>query len=329
MAMTRREFASRAVQGTLALAALGAAPAEKPKPSGERPMLPAVDTHQHLWDLTRLRPPWLKGAGELNRSYVMKDYLEATAGLSVAKAVYMEVDVAPEDKLAEAEYVVGLCQRKDNPTCAAVIGARVADAGFKDYITRFKGSPYVKGVRQIFSREGQCLEDAFVKGIRLLGELGLSFDICTAPALLADATKLVELCPETRFVVDHCGNINPMNLRPGGDRAAADAWRRDMARLAKAGDRIVCKLSGIVASLPRGKWSPDDLAPTINACIELFGPGRAIWASDWPVCTRGATLGEWLAAFREIISPRPEPDQRKLLHDNAMRFYGLSKTSAA
>jgi predicted TIM-barrel fold metal-dependent hydrolase len=253
----------------------------------------------------------------------MRDYLEATKGLNVVKAVYMEVDVAPEDKLAEVEYVVGLCKEKDNPTCAAVIGGRVAEPGFKDYISRFKGSPYVKGVRQIIGKAGQCLDDAFVKGVRLLGELGLSFDICTGPALLGEAAKLVELCPDTRFVVDHCGNVPPRSLLPGGDRVVADAWRRNMARLAKAGDRIICKLSGIVASLPRGKWSPDDLAPAINACIETFGPERCVWASDWPVCTRGATLREWLTAFRQIIASRPEAEQRKLLHDNAMRFYGL------
>lgn len=287
-------------------------------------MLPAVDTHQHLWDLERLRPPWLKGAGELNRPFVMKDYLEATAGLNVARAVYMEVAVAPEDKLAEAEYVLDLCQRKDTPTCAAVIGARVDAPGFKDYIGRFKGSPYVKGVREIFQRPGQCLEDSFVAGIRLLGELGMSFDLCTRPALLAEAAKLVELCPGTRFVVDHCGNVPPKALLPGGERAVADAWRRDMARLAKAGERILCKLSGIVASLPKGQWSPDDLAPAINACIETFGPDRCTWASDWPVCTRGATLREWLTAFRQIIATRPEPEQRKLLHDNAVRFYALA-----
>lgn len=294
-------------------------------------MLPVVDTHQHLWDLAKLRLPWLKGAGELNRSFVMKDYLAATAGQSVVKAVYMEVDVAPEDKLAEAEYVIGLCERKDNPTCGAVIGGRVAEPGFKDYISRFKGSPWVKGVRQIIGKPGQCTQEAFVRGVRLLGELGMSFDICTSPALLTEAAKLVELCPDTRFVVDHCGNVPPKTLLAGGDpsaspaagKAVADAWRRDMARLAQAGERVICKLSGIVASLPRGGWTPPDLSPAINACIETFGPDRCVWASDWPVCTRGATLAEWLAAFRQIIAPRPEGEQRKLLHDNAVRFYGL------
>lgn len=313
MDMTRRRFLTSAAAATACLGAF----------AGEPPMLPVVDTHQHLWDLSKLALPWIKPGSALSRNFVMKDYLEATRGLNVVKAVYMEVDVAPADRLAEAEYVVGLCKQRDNPTCAAVIGARVAEPGFEAYITRFKGSPYVKGVRQIIGKPGQCLDEAFLRGIRLLGELGMSFDICTGPALLGEAARLAELCPDTRFVVDHCGNVPPKSLLPGGDKAVADAWRRDMARLAEAGDRIVCKLSGIVASLPRGQWTPDDLAPAIKACIETFGPHRCVWASDWPVCTRGATLAEWLTAFRTIVASRPEAEQRKLLHDNAVRFYGL------
>jgi len=290
-------------------------------------MLPIVDTHQHLWDLTKFRLPWLKGAGELNRSFVTKDYAEAAAGLNIVKAVYMEVDVAPDQKAAEAEHVIGLCRRGEGPTVAAVIGGLPGSEGFRDYITRFKGNPYVKGVRQVLhgAKAGACLEAAFVGSIRLLGELGMSFDLCMAPRLLADGAKLVEQCPDTRFVVDHCGNIDPRAFRPGGDRAAADAWRRDMARLAKS-DRAICKISGIVASLPKGEWTAADLAPAINHCIETFGPDRVVFASDWPVCTRAATLRQWVEALEAVIRSRSEADQRRLLHDNAARFYGLTQS---
>ena len=97
----------------------------------EKNLVPIVDTHQHLWDLTKLRLPWLKPGTELHRSFLTKDYLEATDGLNVVKAVYMEVAVAPDQKLAEAEYVIELCRRDDNPTVAAVIGGMPGAEGFK------------------------------------------------------------------------------------------------------------------------------------------------------------------------------------------------------
>ena len=66
-------------------------------------MLPIIDTHQHLWDLSVFDMPWLADAPTLNRSFVTSDYLDATAGLNVVKTVYMEVDVSAAQKVTEAE----------------------------------------------------------------------------------------------------------------------------------------------------------------------------------------------------------------------------------
>lgn len=292
--------------------------------------MPIVDTHQHLWDLKRLRLPWLRSAGHLNRDHLMGDYLEAAEGLGVVKTIYMEVDVADEDLPKEAEYVIDLCKRKDNPMVAAVIGGRPAEAGFEPYITRFKDSPYVKGIRHILpgKHQGLWAEKAFIKGVRLLGALGMSFDLCMPPARLPEAAKLVDACGDTRFVLDHCGNADPVAFAAkGADRKRppkhdADQWRRDMAALAKR-ERVVCKISGIIAQADKEHWKPDDLAPIVNHCLEVFGPDRVVFASDWPVCTRVASLRAWVEALRQIVADRNEAAQRKLFHDNAVRFYGL------
>ena len=71
------------------------------------------------------------------------------------------------------------------------------------------------------------------------------------------------------------------------------------------------------------EWSADDLAPIVNHCLDAFGPERVIFGSDWPVCLNGAPLKEWVASLKTIIAARPASEQRKLLRDNAVRFYGL------
>ncbi|MGQ9576496.1 MAG: amidohydrolase family protein [Thermoguttaceae bacterium] len=303
-----------------------------------KPTIPIVDTHQHLWDLSKLRLPWLKGPGPLNRSYLMKDYLEATAGLGVVKAVYMEVDVDPADQLKEAQYILDICRRKDSPTCAAVIGGRPGAEDFRQYIERFRQSPFIKGVRQILPGPGSgrpfFLDRPFLEGIRLLGELGMSFDLCIPPAGLSAAARLVELCPGTRFILDHCGNADVKMFLPAARqesaqqaetaRQAADRWRRDIDRLARC-KNLVCKISGIVASVPKAGWGPEDLAPIINHCLDAFGPDRVMFASDWPVCTLGASLRQWVEALRQLVRPRSQADQRKLWGENAVAFYGLGQ----
>ena len=320
MDMTRRRFLSRAAAAAVCARAATA--------DGDRTMLPIVDTHQHLWDLGRIRPPWLKRDRPLARNFVMKDYLAATRGLNVVKAVYMEIAVADADLVAEAKSVIELCRRKDNPTVAAVIGGRPGTDGFADYIARFKDSPYVKGVRRIV-RKGRAkvhpyLKPAFVRDIRLLGEAGLSFDLCPAPAGLLDAAKLVERCPKTRFIVDHCGNADPNAFRPAAARPShdVDLWRKGIDALAKH-QRVICKISGIVARMAKGKWSADDLAAVVNHCLRAFGPDRVVFGSDWPVCTRGATLRQWVEALKQIVRARGRAERKKLFHDNAVAFYGL------
>src|SRR3954470_10697050 len=101
-----------------------AEPESKPEPKGNPRMIPIIDTHQHLWDLTIFRLPWQKDNPKLARSFVMRDYLEATAGLNVVKSIYMEVDVEPAQQPAEAEHVIEICRRDDTPMAAAVISGR-------------------------------------------------------------------------------------------------------------------------------------------------------------------------------------------------------------
>jgi L-fuconolactonase len=156
----------------------------------------------------------------------------------------------------------------------------------------------------------------------------MSFDICLRPAELGDGVQLVDQCPGTRFIVDHCGNADPLVVSgareadPGDGYAhQREQWMQDMQELGQR-DNTFCKISGIVARVP-SEWTPQDLAPTIDHCLDAFGPDRVIFGGDWPVCTLGATYREWAGALREVISSRSEADQRKLLHDNAVEIFGL------
>ena len=158
----------------------------------------------------------------------------------------------------------------------------------------------------------------FVDGVRELGRRELSFDLCMRPAELADGARLVSLCPETRFILDHCGNGSVRFSDPERDQ-----WKRGVEAVAKHPNAI-CKISGIVASAKGIPWSAEDLAPIVNHCWEAFGPDRVVFGSDWPVCTLAASLAQWVDALKQIAAGRSESDRRKLFHENAVRFYRLA-----
>lgn len=305
--MNRRE-------ALVTLAALWAAPAS----GGSK--IQVIDTHQHLWDLSRVKPPWVPATGPLAGNHRLQEYRAEASGLEISGTVYMEVDVAPTDHVAEAEFVLELGRVRGSRMRGAVIGGRPGESGFAAYLDRFRGEPFVKGVRQILhvpsTPRGFCLSDSFVEGVRELGRRDLSFDICVPSSGLADAAELCHRCPDTRFILDHCGN---------GDPNAADLteWRRGIDAVA-ARPNVDCKISGIVASAREG-WKAADLAPIIDHCAQAFGPDRIIWASDWPVCTARASLRQWLAAAQEVTADWPEADRRKLFHDNAVRVYALKR----
>ena len=248
MAMNRRRFLERVSQVTVVTGLLSPL-----RCLGGPSSIPIVDTHQHLWDLGKFQLRWL--SPPLDRSFTTKDYLEATQGLGVVKAVYMEVAVPAQQRLQEARYVIELCRQAGSVTCAAVIAGSPAEDGFEQYVLPFKGSPYVKGVRGSFSSPKQMSDKQVIRNLRRLGELGMRFDLNVPPASLAEAAQLASECPDTRFVLDHCGNADPVAFFPAGRtlprpaQHSSEPWKRDIGKLAAQGN-VICKISGIVSRVP-------------------------------------------------------------------------------
>ena len=290
-----------------------------------------IDTHQHLWDRSRLSPPWLAGAPEvLRNNYGSREYAQATHGLNV-KAIYMEVDVAPQDHAREADAIVAVCSARNTATIAATIGGRPASPDFKNYIKAYAGNHFVKGVRQVLhgpsTPPGFCLSKEFVGGVQSLGNHDLNFELTMRPKELHAAAKLIRLCPDTRFVLDHCGGGDPKafnpKLAPALERScSAEEWKRGIDSIA-ALPGVMCKISGIVASLPPGSWRAEDLAPVVNHCLDAFGPERVFFGGDWPVCLLGSSLRDWVDALQLIVASRSAQEQRKLWSGNATRFYRI------
>ena len=329
MGMNRRGFLRQASRIALAGSAMSLSQAARGQVQGDKsmqPSLPIVDTHQHLWDLSKFKLPWLRPP--LDRSFTVQDYHEAIRGLHIVKAVYMEVAVVAEQRLQEAEYVIGLCKEADNVTRAAVIAGSPADEGFESYIMRFKGNPYIKGVRGTFSSVKQMSDKQVLRNLHLLGKLGLRFDLNVPPQSLPEAARLVEQCPDTRFVLDHCGNADPVAFFPvsrAGPRAAQHSpqqWKQDIDKLA-AQRNIICKISGLVDNVTGYRLTVEDLTPVIDHCLDAFGPERVVFAGDWPVCLIGMPLWDWVGLLKDVVAARPIAEQRKLFHDNAIRFYDL------
>lgn len=287
-----------------------------------------LDTHQHLWDVRMQQLPWLGGAPEiLRRNYLSTDYVAATEGLPV-RALYMEVDVAEPTLNEEAERLRRLCASKSTQTIAAVLGGRPSSEQFEDYLKRHVEGGFLKGVRRVLhtpeTPRGLCIEKSFLRGVRTLGKMGLTFDLCMRPGELNDAAALADECPETTLVLDHCGNADAkafMKSPPSEPAHRAADWQRAIDRLALKRN-LYCKISGVIESLPGG-WTVEQISPVVNHCLDAFGPDRVVFGSNWPVCLIGGTLRSWVKTLEEIVSVRSVSDRSKLWSGNARRIYKL------
>ena len=299
-------------------------------------MIPLIDTHQHLWDLSRLRLDWPQGAPALNRSFLMSDYQAVTVSAGIAGTVYMEVDAHPDSRDQEIADMTAHCQDPNTPMLGLVASADPDAPTFPEWLQQVARNPFVKGCRRVLhgasTPPGHALTPEFVSGVQALGQQGLLFDVCIRPAELTDAAELARRCPETTIILDHCGNADPYvvaGLRdPEQDCPdpvyfhTRKGWLEGLEQVA-AQPNTVCKISGIIARAEAG-WSLETLAPTLEACLGTFGEDRVIFGGDWPVCTLGAPLQDWVTALRTHLQRYPVSFQEKLFYQNAERLYGVS-----
>ncbi len=282
--------------------------------------LTIVDAHVHLWELNQFPRPWLGSLPALNRPCGPANYQEQTTGLPIAGLVYVETAVAPAYGLLEAQWAISLAETE--PRLLGVVAAAPLDDGLqvRQYLEALASlGPVVKGVRRNLQDEYDpefCLRRDFVAGVRLLETYGFSFDICIRHDQLPAVTALVRECPTVSFVLDHLG-------KPAVRERQLDPWQDQFASLAEL-PNVACKLSGLVTEADWQQWRPEDLAPYVSHALDVFGPDRVLFGSDWPVMTLASSYQRWVETLVQLTSHLSEQDRQRLWGDNTCHWYRLS-----
>lgn len=284
------------------------------------PDFPIIDAHVHLWDPARYEIPWLRQVPALNAPYELARYAEQTRGIEIEAFVYEEIDIAPDYRLLEVHQADAYAA--DDPRLRGIVASAPLEYG--DQVRTFLAAlvtegPRVKGVRRLLQGEADpafCLRPGFVRGVELLAEFDLAFDICVYHPQLASAVELVRRVPEVRFVLDHIG-------KPAIRDGLIDPWRALISELA-ALPNVVCKLSGVVTEADFETWTVEDIAPYVNHVLAAFGEDRVMFASDWPVLTQASTYQRWVETVETLTSDWSGPAKRKLWADNARKTYRLT-----
>jgi L-fuconolactonase len=280
------------------------------------PDFPIVDSHLHLWDPTHFRMPWLDGNAVLDRPYGLAEYRQHTAGVEIEAMVYLQVEVAPAYGLLEVEWVAA--RAAEDPRIRAIVAWAPCEYGDQSraYLERLVAlSPLVRGVRRLIQGEplGFARDPRFIRGVQLLPELGLSFDICIKHPQLPETIDLVRQSPDVSFILDHIG-------KPDIAAGLQDPWREQIAQLA-AFPNVICKLSGMVTEADMQRWKPDDLRPYVEHVLASFGEERVAFGGDWPVAFQASPYPRWVETLDQLTAGLSPAAKRKLWRENARRFY--------
>ncbi len=91
---------------------------------------------------------------------------------------------------------------------------------------------------------------------------------------------------------------------------------------------VTAKLSGLVTEARWDAWRADDLRPAVDHALEVFGPGRLMFGSDWPVCLLASDYGRWLATLGDLLAGLSPDEAAAVWAGTARRIYHLEEGHA-
>ena len=209
---------------------------------------------------------------------------------------------------------------------AIVAYADVSADDVRPQLDRLSRYPLVRGVRmqlhwhenpqyRFASRPNLAADSRIQRNVGHLADYGLSFDLQVFAPQMADAADLAESCPKVTFVLQHAGMLE--DLSPAG-RAE---WRAGMVRLA-ACPNVTTKLSALGTFLHRN--DPAHIADVVRETVRVFGPGRCLFGSNFPIEKLWTSYADLLAAHRDAVASFAPKEQQAILHDTAMRVYRIA-----
>ena len=301
-----------------------------------KPELQIVDAHMHLWDLSRIPYPWLTpplpvgitgDVSSIARNYLLDDYLRDLAAndsrVRVLKAVHVEAGADPAASVAETRWLQSIADVRGFPQ-AIVAHAELEKPGAAALLEQHAAHANVRGIRQIlnwhpdpgksYTPRDLLADESWRKGFALLARHGLSFDLQIYPAQMAAAARLAARHPDTPVILNHTGM--PLDRNTAG----VEAWRAGLRALA-AQPNVSVKVSGL--AMLDWRWTRDSLKPFVHETLEIFGAGRVMIASNFPVDRLFGTAAAFYDAYRSLLAGASEEERARLFARNAERIYRI------
>ena len=275
-----------------------------------------IDCHHHFWKFGKrdLKLPPVVGT-RLDRDYMPEDMrpLLKKAGIdqTILVQVLHELDETYEflDLQRSVDYVagvVGWVPLADPAACARALESVMARGKFV-------------GVRHLIAYEPApdwIMQPKVRESLALLAKAGLVFEAIPVNEQQLEAVlAMTRALPQLKVALNHMGN-------PPVPEKGWEPWAANMKRAAELPNMSV-KLSAGLALVIKWKWSTEEIRRYADYVIELFGAGRVMAGSNWPVVELGGTFDEVWTGIVDLIAPLSPAERVAILGGTAQRVYGL------
>lgn len=273
-----------------------------------------IDAHQHFWTYSPEEYGWI----DESMQAIRRDFLPSDLGPELDQCGFAgSVAVQARQTLEETRWFLSLAD--ENPQVVGVVGwVDLRSPELRSQLEEFSINPKLVGVRHIVQSEPDdrfLLQEDFLRGIAVLGEFDLAYDILIYARHLPVAAEFVSRFPKQHFVLDHMA-------KPPIKAGEIDTWAKGIRRLAEF-PNVFCKASGLVTEADWKHWSPDQIKPYLDIAFEAFGAERLMIGSDWPVCLVASAYQRTIGVVQDWVQQFPLATQQAILGGNAQRFWKL------
>lgn len=296
--------------------------------------LEIVDAHQHFWDLERNDIPWLRDEPQIpfrygdydliRRSYLPADYRRDAVNQRIVQSVYVETEWHPSAPLDETRWAHEVSAATSLPN-AVVAQARLERADVQAVLEGHAAFPLTRGIRQKpraagspgeakRNRPGSMDDEQWRRGYAILERHRFSFDLQVPWWHLDEAHDLAVDFPGTTIVLNHTG------LPADRSREGLAGWRTALEHLARA-ENVALKISGL--GQPGRPWTVRDNGPVIRDALSIFGTGRCMFASNYPIDRLCAGFDTIWQGFKTVTSDLGPHTRGMLFAGNARRIYRI------
>ncbi|MEN8693621.1 MAG: amidohydrolase family protein [Akkermansiaceae bacterium] len=275
-----------------------------------------LDTHHHLWNYSKEEYGWIPEGSPIEKTFLLPELKAATSEAGVTGTIAVQarqITKESDDLLAIAD--------ADELIRGVVGWVPLIHENVAADLERLAPQAKFSGVRHVLQDEPDdyFTRDDFHRGLSLLPRLELRYDLLLFQRQLNAGIALVDRQPELGIIVDHIAKPEAKNGQIEAD------WRSGMKELAMRDNVIGVKFSGLVTEFNQDSViDPSTIANYFEETLEIFGPERVMFGTDWPVCLlRIDSYKTWADTVRDLVSPLSSDEREQILQTNGERAYQL------